>query len=56
MNFKNGKAFLLYCGDGEIYINGNYKKYASNISSGSKIGILVDMYKRSLKFYLDGKD
>ena len=36
-------AFLLFCGDGEIKIKGDWKKYASAVANGSIVGVLVDM-------------
>ena len=49
--------FGFYCFAGHLIWNGFQQvKYATQVGAGSKIGVLVDMYKGDLKFYVDGED
>ena len=38
------------------YAGGKTKNYISKVSRGTKIGILVDMYKGDLKFFINDVD
>ena len=50
-------VFFLFCSSGELlYEKGSWKKYITKVVKGTKVGVLVDMFRGDLKFFINGED
>ena len=57
LNCSNGlKGIFINCSSGKLYNKGNLKNYLSKITTKTKMGFLLDMYKGSLKLYVNDQD
>ena len=50
---SKGNVCLIYCAIGRLYKDGTDYESICNIPKGSKIGVLLDMHKEDLKFFVN---